>query len=205
MSRHFVPDHFGGWLSQLEFESRRVLARSGRPSSDHDDIVSIVVAQAWEAGVDLMNAYESARTYANVRTRHAAESYYRSNRAQRGEGSRLRRSTEGDLTAGRTGLSIDATMNAGSISGGAIAVVDGPEERVVGEMDVSDSVREVLAAIGSQVPADDIVDYVLVHALDMTVAEVADRRGVTRETASRRISRVRRAIEQHLAGFTPPV
>ena len=200
-SRHIDPDQFSGWLSQLEFECHRVLARSGRPHADHDDIVSIVVTRAWEKGTSLMEAYPSASTYAQVRTRHAAESFYRTNRAQRGEGSRLRRSVDGDVAATRAVVSIDATP----FVGGAAVAAEGPEERVVDAIGVAGTIEDVLRALVGVVPDEDIVAYVLVHAHGWTVVEVAARAGIARETACRRIGRVRRAIERYVTGFTPPV
>lgn len=204
-SRQFEPDQFSGWLSQLELECRRILVRGGRPRADHDDIVSIIMAKAWESGPDLMDAYVSASTYAGVRTPHAAESFYRTNRAQRGEGARLRRTSDGDVVAGRTVVSIDAGSHGGSHGVATSTLVAGPEESVVEAIRTADSIRDVLRALDGVVTDDDVADFVLVHAFGLTVGEVARRRGVTRETASRRISRVRRAIEHHSTGFTAPV
>ncbi|MFZ9040509.1 MAG: hypothetical protein ACO225_02395 [Ilumatobacteraceae bacterium] len=199
--RHIDPDQFSVWLSQLELECRRLLSHSGRPLADHDDIVSIVVSHAWEKGTCLMDAYPSATLYARVRVPHAAESFYRTNRAQRGEGARLRRSADGDVAAGRTVVSIDATPSLGSTA----VAIDGPEDQVVDAIGVADTIEDVLRALVGVVPDEDIVAYVLVHAHGWTVVDVAGRAGIARETACRRIGRVRRAIERYITGFTPPV
>ena len=87
--RMHEEDPFSAWLVRLQICSRRALRSSGRPRSDHEDIVGSVLADAVAAGPALMERYPNASVYASVRTAHAAESHYRRERVQRGEGARI--------------------------------------------------------------------------------------------------------------------
>lgn len=199
---HRDSDPFQTWLRSVEAEARRLLRRSARPVCDHDDIVAEVVAGAWTQGSHLMERYPQPHVYAGVRTRHAAESFYRSARSQRGEGARLHRAADGSVAPGRTVVSADALV--GGIE--AVAGGDGFEDDVLEHLVHVQQVDRVMSACAGGVSADDLEAYLLVEAHGWSVADVARLHGVVRETMSRRVSAVREAVREAAGrALRPPV
>jgi DNA-directed RNA polymerase specialized sigma24 family protein len=191
-------DRFASWLSRLQNESYRVLRRSRRPRGDHDDIVSVVVVEAWNLGSSLMDEYRVPEVYARVRTPHAAESFYRRERVQRGEGARLRRHIDGTVAAGRTVISFEAAPVES-------ATTDDLEDRILDVAVARAEVGRVLRACAGQVRRADIETYVAVKAHEVPIVEVARRQGLARETVGRRVARVDRLLKAQARGFDPPV
>ena len=208
-ARTHEEDPFSAWLVRLQHCSRRALRTSGRPRSDHDDIVATVVADAWAAGPTIMDRYPNASVYASVRTAHAAESHYRRERAQRGEGARIHRNSDGTMSPGRAVLSADAPSL--SESGDDRSFYDrattnpGFEADLVDSIVGNDHLRAILSACAGEISGHDLDLFILVRGYGHTVVELAEFHGVTRETMSRRLSRISKVIEAHRPWFAPPV
>lgn len=202
-------DPFSAWLVRLQTCSRRALRTSGRPRDDHDDIVATVVADAWAAGPGIMQRYPNASVYASVRTAHAAESHYRRERVQRGEGARIHRNPDGTMAPGRRVLSADTP--AFGDNGDDRSYYDRATSSPGFEADLVDSIvggdrlRAILTACAGEISAHDLDLFILNRAYGHTVVELADFHRVTRETMSRRLSRISRVIEARRAWFGPPV
>jgi DNA-directed RNA polymerase specialized sigma24 family protein len=210
MSAHFhEEDRFSTWLIQLRRTVLQALGASGRPRADHGDIASSIVADAFAAGPELMERYPIASVYASVRVGHAAESFYRRERAQRGEGSRLYRQQDGTLAPGRRVNSADASAFRDSTDGSSVyerATTEfGFEDDLVESIVGGETLRSILRACGGGVTSQDLDLFVLVKAYGHSVTELAEFHGVTRETMSRRISRVSKLIEANRSWFEPPV
>lgn len=193
-------DRFAGWLARVRQQSLRIAAASGRPRCDHDDLVSAIVAEAVDHGAALMERYPDACVYARVRFRHAAESFYRRERAQRGHGARLRSDGGGDLVVSRPVVSYEAARD-----NGVEVVADHDDDRVVELISARDRLGSVLSVCALRVSLDDMAAYVLKEAYGVPVSDLAAERGVTRETMSRRISRVARVVDSVVRRPEPPV
>lgn len=207
--RMHEEDPFSAWLVRLQICSRRALRSSGRPRSDHEDIVGSVLADAVAAGPALMERYPNASVYASVRTAHAAESHYRRERVQRGEGARIHRNADGTMAPGRRVLSADSP--AFGENGDDRSYYDRATSSPGFETDLVDSIvggdrlRAILTACAGEISAQDLDLFILNRAYGHTVVELADFHRVTRETMSRRLSRISRVIESRVAWFGPPV
>lgn len=210
MSAEFnEKDRFSAWLVQLQHRLLSALRTSGRPRADHGDIASIAVADAMAKGPSIMDRYPNPAVYASVRVRHAAESYYRSDRAQRGEGSRLYGKADGTLEPGRRVVSADAaaTSEVGDERSyyERSITVPGFEDDAVDAIVGGDLLRSILTACAGAISQQDLDLFVLNKAYGHSVSELAAFHHVTRETMSRRLSRVTKVILANRAWFEPPV
>lgn len=208
-SRIHEEDHFSTWLIRLQKHTLRALRTSGRPRSDHDDIVSVVVADALAKGSSIMERYPNAAIYASVRVRHAAESYYRRERSQRGEGSRMFANSDGTVSPGRSVISADAPLdNADGDSRSyydRVTSTSGSEDDLLDSIVGGDHLRRVLDACADAISNHDLELFVLNRVYGHTVVELAEFNHVTRETMSRRLSRISKVIDDRATWFGPPV
>lgn len=202
-------DHFSTWLIRLQKHTLQALRTSGRPRADHDDIVSAVVAEAWSKGPSIMVKYPNASVYASVRVRHAAESYYRRERSQRGEGSRLFANADGTMAPGRSVVSADASVDRAEGTGRSsyerVITDPGFEDDLLDSLAGCDHLRRVLDACSDSISDHDLDLFVLNRVYGHTVVELAAFNRVTRETMSRRLSRISKVIDDRATWFGPPV
>ena len=151
----------------------RVLARCGGHAAAAADDVAQEVALALLATPGrlavVMQRYPDPVAYAKARAMHAFTQWERAMRADRGEGARLVARPDGSLRPARAIIAGDAPLPGG----------DGNHwDLVAARHDPTD--REIV---------------VLVIGFGYQVTEVAARLGIARETAARRLSRIRRRLE----------
>lgn len=169
-----------------------VVARR-RSADDAIDIASEVVAVFLVDPERIMAAYPDAEAYARAAVRHATIDFDRRQRAQRGQGARLRALPDGEVTVRRSVVSGDAPGLDGaptpfdSLADQRAAAVD---DQVSAWLDS----QGTLAALLEGESPDDRRALFLVDGLGYTVHEVAALGGVRRETMSRRLNAVRRRV-----------
>lgn len=174
----------------------RVLGRLGVHAAAAADDVAQEVALALLANPDrlatVMQRYPDPVAYARARAAHAFAQWERAMRADRGEGARLVVRADGSLQAARTVIAGDAPLPGG----------DGRHwDLLGGDPDPAEELVEflarwprVVAFIDTLAPVDREI-VVLVLGYGFQVTEVAARLGIARETAARRLSRIRRRLD----------
>lgn len=174
----------------------RVLARCGGHAAAAADDVAQEVALALLATPGrlavVMQRYPDPVAYAKARAMHAFTQWERAMRADRGEGARLVARPDGSLRPARAIIAGDAPLPGG----------DGNHwDLVAARHDPTDDLIEILAGWPEVVRFLDTLDptdreiVVLVIGFGYQVTEVAARLGIARETAARRLSRIRRRLE----------
>lgn len=184
------------YLEAVQRTIVRVLARLGaRAAAAADDVAQeVVVALLARTGrlALVMERYPDPVVYARARASHAFTQWERAVRADRGEGARLVVRADGSLRVARTVIAGDAPLPGG----------DGQHwDLVAAQPDTTDDLVDLLAAwpkavefIATLDPSDREI-VVLVLGFGYQVTEVAARLGIARETAARRLSRIRRRLD----------
>lgn len=173
---------------------RHVLRRLGH-RFDADDVAQRVVELLLANPTSLMQRYPEPARFAKAAGQHVAIGEDRRNRGQRGEGTRLRLADDGTLYAPRTVLSGEApaASGVGSVFDGVTDGADAFDDRVLHRHEV---LRTIEACTFNLSHEDRRLLY-LVDGLGYTVVEVARAMRLTRETVSRRLSRIRRIVQQN--------
>ena len=162
---------------------------------DADDIAQTISLHVLRNHVVIMAKYPDPAMYARRRLRHAAISFDRNQRAQRGEGVRLFQQADGTKRPGRQYVSGNATGRDGSP-----ALFDNAKGRSYGfEADVDEWIQasETLQRCCHGIPAAHLEEVMLVDGFGYTVLEIASLRGQARETVSRRLNATRRRIRKN--------
>lgn len=162
---------------------------------DADDIAQTICLHVYRNCVTIMAKYPDPAVYARRRTKHAAISFDRNQRAQRGEGVRLYEQADGTKRPGRQYVSGNATGR-----DGAPALFDNAKGRTHGfEADVDEWIQasETLQHCCHGIPAAHLEEVMLVDGCGYTVLEIATMRGQARETVSRRLNATRRRIRKN--------
>ena len=173
-------------------EVARIAARTRR-AFDADDIASEVALTVVGRPEAVMASYPDPATYARQRTRHAGISFDRRERSQRGEGTRLYESSDGQLQPGRRGVSTDARgANAGPLS--RVLDQSRPPDVEVTERMVASA---LLQRCSDGLAPDQFHEVWLIDGCGYTVQEVATLRGQRRETLSRRLNQARKLMRRN--------
>jgi len=162
---------------------------------DADDIAQTIGMHVVRNCVTIMAKYPDPAVYARRRTKHAAISYDRTQRSQRGEGVRLFDQGDGTKRPGRQFVSGDAPGRDGSP-----ALFDNAKGRTNGfEADIDEWIQasETLQRCCTGIPKAHLEEVMLVDGCGYTVLEVAIMRGQARETVSRRLNATRRRISKN--------
>ncbi|CAB4889926.1 unannotated protein [freshwater metagenome] len=171
-----------------------------RPSCDAEDIAQMVTEKFLTDADGIIARYPNPVRFARAAAKNTAISHERCERAQRGEGVRLVDVGNGQLAPRRR------------IVSGNVRPPDGGDElfdtvgdrcesfadQVMHAQDDAVQLERCLAGI----PPGDRSLFMLVHGNGHTVQEAAVLLGQCRETVSRRISRIRRLIDQNRVGMT---
>lgn len=171
------------YLTQLHRCAQQILKHRNAPNAE--DVASNVVLTASTHGPDLMDRYP-AKKYARIRSRHALVEFDRSERAQRGQGTRLRRLPDGTVEPMRkvVPLAIDYDNNPN------VCVPGDPEEHLF----ASDLYGRMKAVVGEQL-AKAFYDIAI---QDRPVKAIAAELGIRPETLSRKLNECRRTLREHL-------
>jgi len=190
-----VNDHLVADYAVAVFREVMRVAQIARQGFDADDIAAIVAEEVLNNSASIMARYPNPALYARQRARHAGISFDRTQRAQRGEGVRLRRDADGALQPHRRYLSGNAT--------GA----NSPDELFSFAIDAliefeaaADDRLLISAMLGSQslgLSADELNEVWLIDGCGYAVQEVAAMRRQRRETVSRRLSNTRQRLKDH--------
>lgn len=178
-------------------EAIRLLARRGRFVASADDVAATIVAAFLPKAATIMARHPDPAAYARLAVRRASIAHDRRERAQRGEGVRLVRGADGQVTPRRVVLSGDAVLGEAQLSLFDLlpAADECPADVVLRSLDGA----AVLELFLDGVAAPDRTLLLLVDGAGYTVTEVADLVGQRRETVSRRLGRVRRQVERNRA------
>ncbi len=168
-----------------------------RKGFDADDIAASIAEDVLRQPEAIMTRYPDPAHYARRRTRHAGISFDRSQRAQRGEGVRLFKDSDGSVQAGRRWISGNST----TVEGGAELFSMHADEASAFEAASDDKLFAVSALRTScrGLTMAEIREVWLVDGCGCTVQEVAKLRGQSRETVSRRLSETRRRMRTNRA------
>lgn len=146
-----------------------------------------------------MARYPDPVRFARERARHAGISLDRRERVQRGEGSRLRPSSDGLLRPGRVGLAGDAPVADGGPA--LFTLLRDPraqfEDDALERLAASAVIQRCLLGLTDQQTRE----WMLVDGLGFEVKDVAAMLGQCRETVSRRLSKTRRVVQQNRVRF----
>jgi len=147
-----------------------------------DDLVQLVAAQLWPRRAEYMANY-NPEAFAAVALRSRADERRRSERIQRAEGARLYEDADGLKRPGREVVQLEAHVAAG----GALPPTD---------LDVASRATNVVLVRGAldQLPWRDRSLVLLVDGNGFTVAEAADRVGLSRAYANRELTRIRAVL-----------
>jgi|GEM_PF-2080002 len=174
----------------------RVLARCGqRHAVDAADDVAQEVALALLADTvrlaRIIERYPDPATFGRVRARHAFTQWERAVRADRGEGARLVCGADGQMRPARIVVAGDAPLpGGGGDHWGLLGATDDPADDLVELLTQRSAAARFLATL---TPTDrEIVIAVLGYGDQVT--QIAARLGIARETAARRLSRIKRQI-----------
>ena len=188
-----ATEHYAGALHR---QVVRVLA--GRPL-DADDVAQSVVV--WFLGQPevLMARYPDPMRLARVAARHACISFDRRQRSQRCEGARLFTQVDGTVAPGRRTISGNTT----TVDGGdeLFELIAQPTLFVDDHVVAQAHCAEMLAVLQHGLSAADCQLLMLVDGHGWPVNLLAARMGLARETLSRRISRIRRHVQQNRTGM----
>jgi DNA-directed RNA polymerase specialized sigma24 family protein len=178
-------------------EAARLLARRRRAVTSADDVAATIVAAFLPKAATIMARHPDPAAFARLAVRRAGIAHDRRERAQRGEGVRLVRGADGQVTPRRVVLSGDAVLGEGQLSLFDLlpATDECPADLVVRGLDSATELALVLDGVA----ASDRRLLLLVDGAGYTVTEVADLVGQRRETVSRRLGRVRRQVQRNRA------
>ena len=185
------------WVTAVQrFVVRELIRWGQRHAVDAADDVAQEVVVALLAVPDRLEAiverYPEPAVYARVRARHAFTQWERAMRADRGEGARLVCDADGQLHAARTVVAGDAPLPGGE--GDHWGLVGGHDDPTDDLVDLLSKWGKAVEFIDGLAPTDREI-VVLVLGFGYQVTEVAARLGIARETAARRLSRIRRQID----------
>ena len=177
-----IQDH-NEYLTQVHRCAQQILKHRNAPNAE--DVASNVAVTASIHGPELMDRYP-AKKYARIRSQHALVEFDRSERAQRGQGTRLRQLSDGTVEPMRkvVPLAIDYDNNTNVNSSGD------PEEHLF----ASDLYGRVIAVVGEQL-AKAFYDIAIE---DRPVKAVAVELGIRPETLSRKLNECRRTLRERL-------
>ena len=178
-----TTEEFKEYLVQVHNCAQRDLRR--RNVSNADDISSNVVLTASTKGHDLMNRYP-ATTYARIRSGHALIEFDRAERAQRGQGTRLRHLPDGIVEPMRTVTS----LNLDYLNDRAACVSGNPEDPLF----AAELYNRVKKIVGAQLAK--AFHDIAVH--DRPIKSVAADLGIRPETLSRKLNECRRNLQANL-------
>lgn len=180
----------------------RVITRklSTRRPWDVDDIAQAEASRLWPRIAVIMAAYPNPATFGAVRARHAAIQWDREQQVQAGEGARLVEKPDGTVAPARQVVSGDAVVNDDGVElfsrlGGT--GVDLLEDGVVDSLERAALLERALVGLSA-------VDRAILYMVDgykIPVSEVADMHGITRESMSRRISKLRIRTQANVAAI----
>lgn len=187
-----------GYIATVHREVLRCVALV-RHGFDADDIAQEIALEVARRPEVIMARYPDPLVYARRRTKHAGISFDRRERAQRSEGVRLRRGTDGLLTPGRPYVSGNATGPEGGDELFATArdVQAEFDSATVDFLDALESLRRCCVGVSHT----DLHELLLVDGCGYSVLEVARMKGQARETVSRRLNATRRRIRQSRAAM----
>jgi DNA-directed RNA polymerase specialized sigma24 family protein len=168
---------FVNWVTIVADVAVASARRRGIPVHDAADVAHDVVLGALRCGPALMCSYPDPAVYATVRVGHAHVSWLRREGVQRAEGARR----------GRRVDSIDARP----IDGPAFDVGGDPDD-TVDTVIRSFDVAEIRGLLDEHLDARDVDLLVEVKGHGVSVADLARRQGLARETVSRRVARAAR-------------
>lgn len=182
-----TTDEFTSWLEEAA-KSAYARARADQASAqDAADISQEVVEYALRYGRSIVAVYPNPHIFAAVRTFHAGIAWARRNATQSGQGSGF----------GRSQQSLDIEFEDGTCLGDSIVsdfdTVETAERRLL-----SDAVRLVVGTTLDSRTARWVWD---VKGDGLSVAEVARRDGVARETVSRAVNGAVRQLQVALGDF----
>lgn len=187
---HRTPDPQTAYVAAFSRALSRLLT-SVRNAADRDDIVQAEALTLWRKIDRVMAAYSDPAVYAATRVRHGAIQWDRRQGSQRGQGSRYVTNPDGTTSPGRVVVSGNVAI--GADDGTELFAVIGPsdptavDDTIVDSLDGQALLEGCLLGISE---ADREVLY-LVDGHGMSVTEVALIFGVSRETMSRRVSKLR--------------
>ncbi|MEI8239769.1 MAG: hypothetical protein WCI22_10135, partial [Actinomycetota bacterium] len=186
-----ATEHYAGALHR---QVMRVL--SSRPF-DADDVAQSVVTWFLGRPEVLMARYPDPVRLGKVAARHACISHDRRQRIQRGEGARLFTLRDGLLAPGRRVVSGNVPVT----EGGDELLALQPQQHTLFDEQVVIAQRctELLALLQRGLSAAECELLMLVDGHGYAVNALAVQFGVARETLSRRISRIRRHVQQNRA------
>jgi DNA-directed RNA polymerase specialized sigma24 family protein len=187
------------YVDRLFRETIRLVAVVRR-GLDADDIAQAVAEQFLHQPEVIMAKYPDPRHYARQRVQHAGISFDRRERAQRGEGVRLRKDADGSLHPYRRGVSGNSL---GEQGGGELfaSIADAGaefEQFAVDRVALAGALRRCCVGIAQR----DLHELWLVDACGWEVVEVAELCGQARETVSRRLNTTRRRIQKNRAAMS---
>lgn len=180
-------DEYAEWLRiarELAYGRARA---AGRSDADASDVSQQVVEYALRHGRAIMTAYPNPRLFAAVRTGHAGVAWARREGVQCGQGA----------VFGRAKETLHAELGDGQTLADTLASYDDTAEAAVQHLR-DDAVRLAVATSLDTRTARWVWD---VKGYGMTVADVARRDGVTRETVSRVVNRAVGTLQAVLGDF----
>lgn len=184
--RGLVGSDFDVWLGEVRDLTFRIARARNVPHDDAADVAQEVTEYALRRGAILMQKYRRPKDFVNARFRHGHVSWIRSQRVQRSEGVRN----------GRPYGSLDVTgPDGGSDLADRLAGLDDTEVAAFERL-LAREVRTVLVERLDPAVADALI---AVKGAGWTVTEMAEQRGVARETESRRIAGAVGTVHDDLA------
>ncbi len=190
------PTHL--YLGDLERHVRRLVGTSGAiPRADRDDVVQAVLVKAWKRLEHYQQHYPRAAVLARVLVRSVGEDHARGQRVQQGMGARLHCDATGGRTVGRRRVALEVRIDQGEW-------LAHPDVVAVTLRLAVDPVGDALAdAQAAQWLVGHLADRLrwsardraladLVDGHGLTVTAAAQRLGIARETANRRLVQMHR-------------
>jgi len=182
-----TTDEFTEWLEAASKSAHARALANRATAEDAADIRQEVVEYALRYGRSIIAVYPNPHIFAAVRTFHAGITWARRNARQSGQGSGF----------GRSQLSLDIEFEAGSNPSDLFAS-DFDTAEIAERRQLSDAVRLIVGATLDTRTARWVWD---VKGDGLSVAEVARRDGVARETVSRAINGAVRQLQVALGDF----
>jgi DNA-directed RNA polymerase specialized sigma24 family protein len=186
------------YASRLSREALRLVAVVRR-GLDADDIAQSVAEQFLVQPEVIMAKYPDPRLYARQRVQHAGISFDRRERAQRGEGVRLRKDADGTMHPYRRAVSGHSSSTEGGDE--LFSFVADPAAEFEQSVTERVALQRALHVACVGISQRDLYEVWLVDGCGWEVLEVARLCGQARETVSRRLNNTRRRMQQNRAGM----
>lgn len=182
-----TPDEFGTYLDSAAKAAFRRARAAGRTTDDAADISQDVAEYVLHRGPAILADYPSPELFAAVRVFHATVAWDRRNGAQSGSGAAF----------GRSRVCLDAEFGPGPRLREELASNDDTAYSATQNV-LGDAIRLAVAANLDPRTARWVWD---VKGDGLTVADVARRDGVARETVSRAVNAAVRQLQRVLGEF----